>query len=168
MDTNKISSGDLIRPIVPADDAKIAQIIRSNLEKFHLDIPGTAYFDPELDRLSRYYGTAPDRRAYLVAADESGRVLGGAGLAEFSGLPRCAELQKLYLSDGAKGRGLGRRLMQAVEDRARALGYEQLYLETHTNLHTAIGLYEKLGFRRIDRLPGSPHSTMDRFYLKAL
>ena len=33
------------RKIKTCDDAKIAQIIRSNLEKFHLDIPGTAYFD---------------------------------------------------------------------------------------------------------------------------
>ena len=168
MQTDQLSSGDLIRPIAPEDDAKIARIIRDNLRQFHLDIPGTAYFDPDLDHLSRYYGAAPERRTYFIAADGEGQVLGGAGVAEFPGLPRCAELQKLYLSDGAKGRGLGRRLMQTVEDRAHALGYAQLYLETHSNLQTAIGLYEKLGFRQIDRLPGSPHSTMDRFYLKAL
>lgn len=159
---------DLIRPIAPGDDAPLARIIRTNLEKFHLDIPGTAYFDPELDHLSRYYGAAPNLRAYFVAVDETGQVLGGGGLAEFPGLPRCAELQKLYLSDGAKGRGLGRRLMQAIQDRARSLGYEQLYLETHTNLHTAIGLYEKLGFHQIDRPAGAMHGTMDHFYLKAL
>ena len=56
----------LIRPILPADDARMAWIIRSNLEQFHLDIPGTAYFDPELDHLSRYYRAAPDRRAYFA------------------------------------------------------------------------------------------------------
>ena len=33
---------DLIRPIAPGDDAPLARIIRTNLEKFHLDIPGTA------------------------------------------------------------------------------------------------------------------------------
>lgn len=168
MQTDRLSSGDLIRPITPADDAQIAQIIREDLRQFHLDIPGTAYFDPELDHLSLYYGAAPERRTYFIAADRDGQVLGGAGVAEFSGLPCCAELQKLYLSDAARGRGLGRRLMQAVQDHARSLGYQQLYLETHSDLKAAIGLYEKLGFRRIDRLPGSPHSTMDRFYLKAL
>ncbi len=34
------------RKITAADDAAIAKIIRENLEKQHLDIPGTAYFDP--------------------------------------------------------------------------------------------------------------------------
>ena len=86
----------LIRPIRPEDDAPLSRIIRSNLEQFHLNIPGTAYFDPELDHLSRYYRAAPDRRAYFVAVDEAGRVLGGVGLAEFSGFSHCAELQKLY------------------------------------------------------------------------
>ena len=75
----------VIRPIRPEDDAPLSRIIRSNLEQFHLDIPGTAYFDPELDHLSRYYRAAPDRRAYFLAVDGAGRVLGGVGLAEFSG-----------------------------------------------------------------------------------
>ena len=35
------------RKIEAADDAEIARIIRSNLEKLGLNIPGTAYFDPE-------------------------------------------------------------------------------------------------------------------------
>ena len=39
----------IIRPIKAEDDTKIAKIIRYNLERFHLDIPGTDYFDKELD-----------------------------------------------------------------------------------------------------------------------
>ena len=158
----------VIRPIRPEDDAPMSRIIRSNLEQFHLDIPGTAYFDPELDHLSRYYRAAPDRRAYFVAVDEAGRVLGGVGFAEFSGFSHCAELQKLYLAEEVKGRGLGSRLMQQVQSCARSLGYGQMYLETHSNLQAAIRLYEKLGFQRIQRPEGVMHSTMDHFYLKEL
>lgn len=44
-----------IRPITPQDDLRIAAIIRANLKERHLDTPGTAYFDPELDHLSQYY-----------------------------------------------------------------------------------------------------------------
>ena len=145
----------LIRPICPEDDAPLSRIIRSNLEQFHLDIPGTAYFDPELDHLSRYYRAAPDRRAYFVAV-------------EFSGFSHCAELQKLYLAEEVKGRGLGSRLMQQVQSCARGLGYGQMYLETHSNLQAAIRLYEKLGFQRIRRPEGVMHSTLDHFYLKEL
>lgn len=158
----------VIRSIRPEDDAPLSRIIRSNLEQFHLDIPGTAYFDPELDHLSRYYGAAPNLRAYFVAVDETGQVLGGVGLAEFSGFSHCAELQKLYLAEEVKGRGLGTRLMRQVQSCARGLGYGQMYLETHSNLQAAIRLYEKLGFQRIQRPAGAMHGTMDHFYLKAL
>ena len=47
------------REIQAADDKIIAGIVRANLEKFHLDIPGTVYFDPELDRLSEFYNSSP-------------------------------------------------------------------------------------------------------------
>ena len=158
----------IIRPITVDDDAAIAAIIRANLEAYQLDIPGTAYFDPELDHLSVYYGTAPDRRAYFILTNAAGTVLGGAGLAEFPGLDACAELQKIYLIDSAKGKGLGTALAHAVEARACELGYRRLYLETHTALDAAIRLYERLGYQRIEQPVPTVHTTMNRFYLKEL
>lgn len=64
------------RKINVADDETIARIIRHNLEKLHLDIPGTAYFDPELNHLSTYYNAAPDKRTYFIALDEANQVAG--------------------------------------------------------------------------------------------
>ena len=157
-----------IRPITAQDDQAIAEIVRQNLKAYHLDIPGTAYFDPELDCLSEYYSAQPDRRRYFIAEQEDGTVIGGVGIAEFSGVGHCAELQKLYLADEAKGRGFGKQLMQTAEQYAKAAGYRLLYLETHSNLETAIGLYEKLGFRQIEKPAAVLHSTMNRFYLKQL
>lgn len=162
-----VDSAYRIRPILPEDDARLAQIIRQNLEKKHLNIPGTAYFDPELAHLSRFYAALPEKRAYFVA-ECGGEVLGGAGYAECSAFEDCAELQKLYLSDSAKGKGFGRRLMETVEDRARQAGYRRLYLETHSILDAAIRLYKRRGYRSIDRPPSVQHGTMDRFYLREL
>ena len=156
------------RKIEARDDAAIARIIRANLEKFHLDIPGTAYFDPQLDHLSTYYLADPKTRVYFVALGEDGQVIGGVGVAAFEGLPDCAELQKLYLDDCAKGKGYGKALMGLAEAWAKEAGYRQLYLETHSNLGIALGLYEKLGFQRIARPEAVVHSTMDHFYLKKL
>ena len=154
------------RKIEAADDGRIAEIIRRNLEKLHLNLPGTAYFDPELDHLSAYYNSRPDKRAYFVALDESGDVVGGVGAAEFEGMEGCAELQKLYLADSAKGKGYSKELMRAAEGWAKSAGYKYLYLETHTSLCAAVGLYEKMGFRRIDKPCSTQHTTMDLFYLK--
>ena len=149
------------RKIEASDDKRIAEIIRANSEKLGLDIPGTAYFDPELDHLSAYYNSNPSKRAYFVA-------IGAVGIAEFNGIENCAELQKLYLDDSAKGNGYGKELTRIAEDWARSSGYKSLYLETHTNLSAALRLYEKMGFRQIEKPCSTPHGTMNCFYLKKL
>ncbi len=156
------------RRIEPSDDGRIAEIIRDNLEKAHLNIPGTAYFDPELNHLSEYYHSDLPGRAYFVALGEHGEVIGGVGIAEFDGMEDCAELQKLYLDDAAKGKGWGKELMLLAIRWAESSGYKNLYLETHTNLAAALCLYEKMGFRQIEKPCSTIHQTMNRFYLKEL
>ena len=157
-----------IRPIVPADDTAMAAIVRASLREHELALPGTAYFDPELDHLSVFYD-ADARRAYFVAVDGAGRVVGGCGIAEFAGAPDTAELQKLYVAPEAQGRGLAHRLIAAAEHFASDTGYHQLYLETHHNLQAAVRLYRSLGWQTLDGpLPGSVHSAMDIFMSKQL
>ena len=58
--------------------------------------------------------------------------------------------------------------MEIAENWASEAGYKQLYLETHSNLRAAMKLYEKLGFRQIERPQTVLHGTMDHFYLKKL
>lgn len=156
------------RKIEAADNEKLAKIIRNNLEKFHLNIPGTVYFDSQLDYLSEYYNDDTKNRAYFVALDEENQVIGGVGLAEFEGFFDCAEIQKLYLEDSTKGKGYGKELMKIAEEWAKEAGYKKLYLETHSNLKVAMSLYEKLGFCQIERPKSVVHGTMDHFYLKKL
>ncbi|MDK6804742.1 GNAT family N-acetyltransferase [Aerococcus sp. UMB7834] len=156
------------RLIQAKDDSQLAGLIRSTLETFQLDLPGTVYYDPELDHLSDFYQSKPQERAYYVAVDDQDRVLGGVGYAACGLFDHCAELQKLYLAPQSQGQGLGRALMELVMDKARAAGYQRLYLETHSKLATAIILYQKYGFREIPRPDHLIHTTMDRFFLKDL
>ena len=44
------------REMIEADNEAVADLIRYNLKKYGLDIPGTVYFDEGLDRLSDFYG----------------------------------------------------------------------------------------------------------------
>ena len=158
----------LYREITPADNAPLAALIRRSLKAHGLDIPGTVYFDENLDHLSDFYLGDPATRVYIILDDGNGQVMGGIGLAAFPGLPGCAELQKLYLVDAAKGAGLGMEMIRLVEDRAKDLGYRRMYLETHTNLAAAIHIYEKSGYARIEQPESVVHSTMNRFYIKEL
>ncbi|MBR3106728.1 MAG: GNAT family N-acetyltransferase [Clostridia bacterium] len=154
------------RPLSPRDDAAVAQLIRSSLKANRLDIPGTAYYDECLDHLSEYYRAEPRRDYYVLLED--GAVIGGVGLAAFDAFPDCCELQKLYLAESARGRGLGYDMTLYIENRAREMGFRQIYLETHTNLQQAIRLYEKCGYQEIERPACVVHSTMNKFYLKEL
>lgn len=155
-----------IRPIAPRDDAAIAHIARTALRAHGLDIPGTAYFDPELDHLSAYYFADERNRAYFVAVDRQDTVLGGVGFSVFPSLDRCAEVQKLYVDETARRQGIGTALMDVIEVAARERGFRHLYLETHSNLKAALRLYEHLGFDLIERPSFVKHSTMDRFFFK--
>ena len=155
-----------IRDISESDNAAIALIIRNTLKEFQLDIPGTAYYDPELDSLSDYY--ARDGRRYLICEDENGTVIGGCGYAEF-GSNQTAEMQKLYLIPACRGKGISTILIKEIEASAKADGYHTLYLETHHNLMKAVQIYEKFGYKRLEKpLGNSPHTTMDYFFCKKL
>ena len=158
----------IIREIQPQDDPALFQLVRSSLKSADLAIPGTAYFDESIKAMSQFY-LNQTRRQYFVLVDETERVLGGAGFAEYNGSGEIAELQKLYLAEEAKGKGYGTLLTQQVEKAAQKAGYQQLYLETHHNLPVAILLYQKLGYTSLPSpLPGTQHSTMDHFFIKDL
>lgn len=156
-----------IREITAAEDKRLAEIIRYNFIKHKLDIPGTVFFDPELDHLSEYYLAKPNARKYFVLWDED-EIRGGIGFAEFEGFENCAELQKLYLTDEVKGKGYGKLLLSHAEKAAKECGYEKAYIETHSNLEVAIQMYHRYGYTLIDRPDNVSHGAMDNFFLKNL
>lgn len=157
-----------IRKISPEDDLGMAALVRYNLKSYGLDIPGTAYFDEALASLHAFYDKKPEQRVYYTLHGEDGTLLGGGGLAEFPGIPNCAEVQKFYLADEAKGLGLGHRLLELVERFTREHGYDKLYLETHSNLTAAVRLYTRYGFTEIEKPAGVMHGAMNLFYIKPL
>ena len=154
------------REMTAADNDAVAELIRNNLEKYNLDIPGTVYFDKGLDHLSDYYGVAG--RKYFVIENSQGKVIGGIGYAKLDFMEETAELQKLYLDDSAKGSGLGYELISLVEDKMKEAGYKYSYLETHDNLQAALHIYEKSGYVEIEKPKEVVHSAMNRFFKKAL
>ncbi len=149
-------------------DSDLAEIIRANLKNYSLDIPGTAYFDDNLNHLSDFYLADSGKRYYCIVTDDDDKLMGGVGLAELDFFEDCCELQKLYLADEAKGSGIGYRLVSVIEDKAKELGYKRMYLETHDNLEAAIHVYEKCGFIEIEKPAGVVHATMNRFFIKEL
>jgi GNAT superfamily N-acetyltransferase len=59
------------------------------------------------------------------------------------------ELKRMYVHPEQRGRGLGRRLLAALEAEARALGLRRIVLETGVRQAAALALYEAAGYLRI-------------------
>lgn len=156
----------IIREMKKEDNAKVKEIIQDSLKSLGLAIPGTAYFDPQLNDLHHYYSHLQHASYWVVEMD--GEIVGGIGVAPFNEQEEVCELQKLYLSPKAQGLGWGKKLMETALSFASA-HYAKCYLETTHELVAACRLYEKYGFTLLQKpLPGSDHSAMDAWYIKEL
>ena len=155
------------RTIQASDNEQLAKIIRTSLEEFKVSRTGTVYSDPKTDNLFKLFQT--EGSIYFVA-EEDGQLLGGSGIYPTEGLPEgCAELVKFYLSGSARGKGIGKQLLEKSFESARQLGYHQLYLESFPELAQAVGMYEKAGFKALDAALGnSGHFACNIWMLKTL
>jgi GNAT superfamily N-acetyltransferase len=71
----------------------------------------------------------------------------------------CAELKRMYVVPGARGRGVARVLLAALEDGARALGYRRVRLDTGAQQPHALALYERAGYRAIGDYNANPFAS---------
>lgn len=86
---------------------------------------------------------APGRGVFLVAfaGDEA------VGCGAVRRLDQAtAEIKRMYVVPARRGGGVGRTLLDALEEHARELGIERLVLETGVRQPEAIALYERAGF----------------------
>ena len=83
--------------------------------------------------------------ALLLATGSDGRPYGCIAMRRVDDV-RC-EMKRLYVVPAARGDALGERLVNALVDQAKSLGYRQMLLDTLPSMTAAIVLYRRLGFR---------------------
>lgn len=116
--------------------------------------PGANHFGLHPDEV------APGRGSFLVV-HRDGAPLGCGALRRLDA--ETGELKRMYVAPAARGLGLGRRLVDALEAEARGLGMRRLVLETGTRQLAAIALYKAAGFRIIPlygEYLGSPETSV--------
>src|ERR1700722_5932304 len=115
--------------------------------------------------IERFFAIEPKDREALD--DPQGKIISKGGLIFIAeragGRVGCAallkmddggfELAKMAVAEHAKGGGIGRKLIQACIDAARAAGAHRVYLESNSALAPALALYRSAGF--VD-LPSQP------------
>jgi len=91
----------------------------------------------------------------LLVARSNQRIVGTGqlGFSPWSNSPHRAELQKLIVSRAARGRGIGRALIEALHDAAWQRGRSLLVLNTRHG-DRAQALYKSLGYREAGVIPG--------------
>jgi GNAT superfamily N-acetyltransferase len=104
-------------------------------------------------------GLIIDRGGRILMLLDEGRPVGCCALLPLAdgGL----ELAKMAVTASVQGKGLGRALMQAAIDRARAAGAPRLWLETNSALAPALSLYRSTGFRDVPPVRGSDYARAD-------
>jgi len=95
----------------------------------------------------------PQGQVFLAHADD--RLVGCGFLRRIRS--DAAEMKRLYVLPDCQGQGLGRRLIEARIDAARAMGLSDLYADTIIGNNDMLRLYERLGFRRIERYAENAH-----------
>ena len=86
---------------------------------------------------------APD--AVFLAARRDGELLGSIAFRILA--PGHAEIKRMFVRAEARGHGVGRRLLEALENAARRRNVERISLETGIRQPEAIGLYRASGYR---------------------
>ena len=147
-----------LRPATSDDLPRIRQLVREYVAWIALDL-AFQEIDAELEGLPGDY--APPRGILLVASRPGEppvamialrplekACLAGARSAE-AGTAKAAEMKRLYVQPSARGHGLAKALILRLLDEARALGYEEIRLDTLPMMGDAQALYSALGFADI-------------------
>jgi GNAT superfamily N-acetyltransferase len=142
--------------------------------------------DPDVQRLTtnqqaeiraRYGGkeepgrkpSAADVSVVLLARDDHGAPLGCGALRDLG--EGAAEVKRMYVEAAARGRGVSKAVLAALEDAARERGWTTLRLETGPLQPEAVGLYSGAGYRPIAAFGayvGDPDAEDSLFFERVL
>ena len=134
-----------VRRVRAADVPAVIALVTEVLAEFGLEFGKGSSTDDALRALPASYQDGGG--AFWVATDGT-RLLGTCGVHPVAA--GAVELRKMYLSPAARGRGLGRQLLDVAVAWSRAHGADRLVLDTVEEMTRAIAFYEAHGFVRDD------------------
>jgi GNAT superfamily N-acetyltransferase len=133
-----------VRPVAPTDLAQWEALWDGYNTFYERTVP------PEITGVtwSRFFDA--NEPVHALVAEKDGRLLGLVHYLFHRSTtligPTCY-LQDLFTTEGARGQGVGRALIESVYERARTAGSLRVYWQTHETNLTAMALYDKVAER---------------------
>ncbi|HEY9812814.1 MAG TPA: GNAT family N-acetyltransferase, partial [Candidatus Sericytochromatia bacterium] len=97
--------------------------------------------------------------------EKQGQIVGTSAYYPVSRGNKAVEIRKMYLLSSVRGQGLGKFLLQKLEDAIALRGFEQIWIETASVLVEAVKMYESSGYIPAD---GVETERCDRVFVKFL
>lgn len=111
-----------------------------------------------------YAGKPAEAAGVFLIARLHGRAVGCGALKPLDA--STAEIKRMWVAPDARGLGIARRLLDALEGQARRMGMERIILDTNRSLLEAQAMYRKAGYRDTGRYNDNPYA--DFFFEKEL
>jgi phosphinothricin acetyltransferase len=137
-----------IREATPGDAAAIARIYNQGIE----DRVATLETQPRTpEERAEWLAARGPRHPVLVAVDGEGEVAGWGSLNPFNPRPAYDHVVdfSVYVAREQRGQGVGDALLNALEERARAIGYHKMVLAAFPTNTAGMRLYQRRGFRTV-------------------
>jgi putative acetyltransferase len=103
------------------------------------------------------------RQANII--EHQNQIVGTAAYYPIHRGEKAVEIRKMYLLPSARGLGLGKYLLQQLENAIASRGFQQIWIETASVLAEAVKLYESNGY---EPATGVETARCDRVYVKKL
>ncbi|MGX6447454.1 GNAT family N-acetyltransferase [Patulibacter sp. S7RM1-6] len=145
---------DIVLVLEPADAPESLALQEAFVAELAERYPERGDLRPPIVRADE---VAPPAGAWVVARLD-GRAVACGGLRPLA--DGIVEVKRLYVAPAARGRGLSRRLMEHLHERARAAGYRTVRLDTGDRQEEAQALYRSLGYREIPDYNGNRLATL--------
>lgn len=154
-----------IREMTSDDDVEVVRVMLRSYVQWLFDA-----FPDETEDLCSYYSPERLQEALNEVAAKFVPPIGIALIVRIEGRPvgcvfahpiepGIAEMKRLFVLPSARGRGLGRALIEAIIARMGAWGHPTIRLDTAVFLKDAIALYRRMGFVEIEPYISLPPDT---------
>ncbi len=152
---------DIIEVQLELDMADMRSLLREYMESRNFD-DALGDYQYELDHLQLKYGHPEG--AMLIGRENKAAV----GCVAFQRLSKeICEMKRLYVTPSARGKGVGKLLIQHILIKAKQVGYQKMRLDSHATMIKAIQLYQQVGFYEIGKYNQNPLKGV-RFFEKSL